>query len=194
MSDSKKYDKGKLRWDLLPLNLIEKVVEIYTFGAEKYGANTWQNLEDGYNRYKAAMFRHLMEFEKGNIYDDESKLEHLAHMVWNGIAMLYLSRPKDAPLHFKFECDNKTLEQLRRMLDEEKLISDNFSRYDVLVWDDNIGRRYMCSNRKDAYLYSYRTGGIIGKYQGEINNPREARGDERKVYYDSVNDYKERNV
>lgn len=90
-TDSKKYDQGKLRWDLLPLNLIEKIVEIYTFGAEKYGPNTWQNLEDGYNRYKAAMFRHLMEFEKGNVVDDESGREHLAHMVWNSIAMLYMS-------------------------------------------------------------------------------------------------------
>lgn len=95
MEESKKYDQGKLRWDLLPLNLIEKVVEIYTFGAEKYGANTWQNLEDGYNRYKAAMFRHLMEFEKGNVIDDESGKEHLAHMVWNSIAMLYMSDNTD---------------------------------------------------------------------------------------------------
>ncbi len=94
-TDSKKYDQGKLRWDLLPLNLIEKVVEIYTFGAEKYGANTWQNLKDGYNRYKAAMFRHLMEFEKGNVIDDESGKEHLAHMVWNSIAMLYMSDNTD---------------------------------------------------------------------------------------------------
>ena len=95
MEESKKYDQGKLRWDLLPLNLIEKVVEIYTFGAEKYGVNTWQNLEDGYNRYKAAMFRHLMEFEKGNVIDDESGREHLAHMVWNGIAMLHVSQIVD---------------------------------------------------------------------------------------------------
>lgn len=95
MDESKKYDQGKLRWDLLPLNLIEKVVEIYTFGAEKYGANTWQNLEDGYNRYKAAMFRHLMEFEKGSVIDDESGCHHLAHMCWNSIAMLYMSDNTD---------------------------------------------------------------------------------------------------
>lgn len=94
-TDSKKYDQGKLRWDLLPLNLIEKVVEIYTFGAEKYGPNTWQNLEDGYKRYKAAMFRHLMEFEKGNVIDDDSGKEHLAHMVWNAIALLHVSQIED---------------------------------------------------------------------------------------------------
>ena len=92
----KKDDEGKLRWDLLPLKEIEDIVKIYTFGAEKYGDNTWQNLKGGYNRYKAAMFRHLMEFEKGNINDEESGLNHLAHMAWNAIAMLYLSKPKES--------------------------------------------------------------------------------------------------
>lgn len=95
MSEGRKDDNGKLRWDLLPLNLIEKVVEVYTFGAQKYAPNSWQNLEDGYNRYKAAMFRHLMEFEKGNVIDDESGKEHLAHMVWNAIAMLCVSQMVD---------------------------------------------------------------------------------------------------
>lgn len=28
-----KYDNGKLRWDLLPLDQVEKIVEVYTFGA-----------------------------------------------------------------------------------------------------------------------------------------------------------------
>ena len=92
----KKDDEVKLRWDLLPLKEIEDIVKIYTFGAEKYGDNTWQNLKGGYNRYKAAMLRHLMEFEKGNVNDDESGYPHLAHMCWNAIAMLYLSsRKKD---------------------------------------------------------------------------------------------------
>ena len=96
MNEGKKYDEGKLRWDLLPLKEVEDIVKIYTFGAEKYGENTWQKVSNGYNRYKAAMFRHLMEFEKGNINDEESGLNHLAHMAWNAIAMLYLSKPKES--------------------------------------------------------------------------------------------------
>lgn len=98
--EGKKYDQGKLRWDLLPLNLIEKIVEIYTFGAEKYGANTWQNLEDGYNRYKAALFRHLMAHEKGEAIDTDSKLPHLAHVAWNAIALM----------HFGIEHPTETIE------------------------------------------------------------------------------------
>ena len=52
-----KLDAGKTRWDLLPLRTVEEIVKVYTFGAEKYGDNNWQNLPDGYDRYKAAMFR-----------------------------------------------------------------------------------------------------------------------------------------
>lgn len=50
--ESKKNDiiDNKLRWDLLPLDLIEKIVEVFSFGAKKYSPNTWQKLPDGYNR------------------------------------------------------------------------------------------------------------------------------------------------
>ena len=85
------YKDKKLRWDLLPLELIEEVVKVYTAGAEKYGENRWQNLPNAYQRYKAAMLRHLVEHEKGNIFDSETGSRHLAQMIWNGIAMLHAS-------------------------------------------------------------------------------------------------------
>lgn len=85
-----KLDAGKTRWDLLPLRTMEEIVKVYTFGAEKYGDNNWQNLPDGYDRYKAAMFRHLVASEKGGgQLDNESGLPHLAHMAWNAIALLH---------------------------------------------------------------------------------------------------------
>ena len=66
--EAKKNDfvDKKLRWDLLPLKEIEKIVKVYTAGSEKYGENTWQSLPNGYDRYKAALFRHLLEYEKGH--------------------------------------------------------------------------------------------------------------------------------
>lgn len=81
----------KLRWELLPLPLMEDIVKVYTFGAEKYSANSWQNLDDGYNRYKAALFRHIVAYEKGEVLDKESNLPHLAHAAWNALAILYFS-------------------------------------------------------------------------------------------------------
>ena len=62
---------GKPRWELLPLPLLEQIVNVYTFGAQKYAENSWQDLPDGFRRYKAAMIRHLVAFEKGEITDKE---------------------------------------------------------------------------------------------------------------------------
>ena len=94
IKESLKYDNEKLRWDLLPLEDIEDVVKVYTEGTKKYAPNSWQKLPDGYNRYKAAMFRHLLEYEKGNIIDEETGCKHLAQVVWNAIAMLHVSKNK----------------------------------------------------------------------------------------------------
>lgn len=79
----------KLRWDLLPLEEIEDIVEVYTAGAEKYSDNSWQHLKDGYNRYKAALLRHLAECDKGNFTDPDTGCKHLAQIAWNAISMLY---------------------------------------------------------------------------------------------------------
>lgn len=96
IAESKKNDRKdhKLRWELLPLPLLEEIVKIYTMGAEKYGENTWQNLPNGYERYKAALFRHIVAYEKGETTDKESNLLHLAHAAWNALAMLYCSLAK----------------------------------------------------------------------------------------------------
>lgn len=98
MIESKKNDRqdDKLRWDLLPLETLEEVVKVYHAGCKKYGANTWQNLDDGYNRYKGAMLRHLVAHEKGEVFDKEIECRHLAQVAWNAIAMLhcYLTQKK----------------------------------------------------------------------------------------------------
>ena len=79
-------------WELLPLKDIEDVVRVYTAGAKKYGPNRWQDLPDGYNRYKAAMFRHLLEHEKGNEIDKDTGCLHIAQVAWNAIALLHIVR------------------------------------------------------------------------------------------------------
>ena len=92
---------GKPMWELLPLPDVEDIVRVYTFGAKKYGPNTWRSLPDGMNRYKAALMRHLTSFDRGDEIDEESGLPALAHMAWNAIAMLSLwhdaNREQEAP-------------------------------------------------------------------------------------------------
>lgn len=75
----RKYDGGKDRWDLLPLGVVEDVVKVLTFGAQKYGPNNWQRVENGRERYYAALMRHLAAWRMGEAKDPETGLPHLAH-------------------------------------------------------------------------------------------------------------------
>ncbi len=54
-----KADDNKRRYDLLPLEAIDEVVKVLTFGAGKYGAENWRKIEHGKARYFAAALRHL---------------------------------------------------------------------------------------------------------------------------------------
>lgn len=76
-----KHDKEKDRWDLLPLDVIQWVVKVLTFGAAKYEPNNWQNVENGVERYFAALMRHLVAWRGGERLDQESKLPHLGHAM-----------------------------------------------------------------------------------------------------------------
>lgn len=89
--DAIKNDRkdNKLMWELLPLDVIEEAVRVYTFGAQKYAPNSWQNLPDGYNRYKAALLRHLTLIDQGEHFDKESGLLHASQVLWNAIALCY---------------------------------------------------------------------------------------------------------
>ena len=93
-TEARKNDRldDKLRWELLPLEDVEDIVRVYTAGAKKYGPDKWQNLPDGIRRYKAALLRHLVEFDKGNEIDEETGCRHLAAVAWNAIAMLHISK------------------------------------------------------------------------------------------------------
>ena len=99
MTEGKKNDRidGKVRMDLLPWPELEEVARVLTAGAKKYGANNWQGLEDGYERYKGAMLRHLTEVEKGIEIDADTGCRHIAQVACNALFML----------HFKLQEYNK---------------------------------------------------------------------------------------
>lgn len=89
-----KYDTGKLRWDLLPMECVEDVVKILSFGSTKYGDNNWQNVTPFEDRYFAALMRHLVAFRKGEKVDPESGLSHLAHAMCNVIFLSWNEKHK----------------------------------------------------------------------------------------------------
>ena len=86
-----KYDKGKLRWDLLPIQPIEEAVKVITYGANKYCDNNWKKVHNGIERYYAAALRHLFAWRKGEEIDEESNFKHLSHVITNIIFLMYLT-------------------------------------------------------------------------------------------------------
>ena len=54
----RKDDHGKPRPDLLPPRALLGVSAVLAHGAEKYGVDNWQKVENARARYTAALFRH----------------------------------------------------------------------------------------------------------------------------------------
>jgi len=86
--DDKKFDGGKLMWDLLMWNGVKEIVRILTFGAEKYGAYSWKEVEGSRERYYAALLRHITAWFMGEENDPESGCHHLAHAGCNLLFLL----------------------------------------------------------------------------------------------------------
>lgn len=88
MTNYKKHDAKKRRWRLLPYEVLQQVVDIFDFGAEKYGINNWKKCDD-WDRYFDAMMRHIMAWRLGEINDKESGKHHLAHAICNAWFLIW---------------------------------------------------------------------------------------------------------
>ncbi len=86
MGEGRKWDKGKDRFDLIPPKSMQLLAKVLTLGANKYGANNWQNVEA--YRYVGALGRHLNAHRQGETIDPESGLPHLAHCLTNVVFLL----------------------------------------------------------------------------------------------------------
>lgn len=84
-----KLDTEKPKWELLPLDTVEDIVKVMTYGAKKYAPDNWK-LVTPKERYLAAAFRHIVEWKKGSTIDLESGLPHLAHALCSLMFLHYL--------------------------------------------------------------------------------------------------------
>lgn len=77
-----KFDSGKLRYNLVPPAAMKELAKVLTYGAKKYKANNWQEVDDT-ERYIDALYRHLEAWRAGEKVDEESGLSHLSHALTN---------------------------------------------------------------------------------------------------------------
>ncbi len=89
-----KDDQGKLRYDLLPFEAVDRVVEVLTYGVRKYPKpeNNWKvnSTKEDIRRYEAALLRHMSAHMQGHLKDEESGLLHMAHIATNALFILGL--------------------------------------------------------------------------------------------------------
>jgi len=82
-----KYDEGKLRFDLIPVEPLEELARVYTIGATKYDDRNWEKgLKWG--RVFAAMQRHGWKWWKGERLDKVDGQHHLASVAWCAFALM----------------------------------------------------------------------------------------------------------
>lgn len=75
-----KFDAAKVRVDLLPIEPMLQIANVFGFGAKKYFANSYRQGETVvWSRTYGSIQRHLMSFWSGEDLDQESGLPHLAH-------------------------------------------------------------------------------------------------------------------
>lgn len=91
------------RYGLIPPEALAEVARVYGYGASKYEEdNNWRR---GYSWSLSldALFRHVEAFRRGESYDPESGLHHLAHaefhlntlMVFDGVHLSETDMPSD---------------------------------------------------------------------------------------------------
>ena len=74
-----KFDNQKPQWSLVPSAAMEEIVDVLTYGANKYSPDNWKYVDNHDTRYFNAAMRHLWAWRQGEKDDSESHKSHLAH-------------------------------------------------------------------------------------------------------------------
>lgn len=82
-----RYNKGKLRYDLVPTDSMAEFVKVMTYGSIKYAERNWERGQKWSIPYASCM-RHLNAWFAGEETDPESGLPHLAHALCNVFFLL----------------------------------------------------------------------------------------------------------
>lgn len=97
MSEGRKDDKGKLRWQLLRkgcVHALEGVIRVLMYGAGKYGDDNWKSVADAERRYRDALDRHLADIDKGIEIDPDTGEDNWFHVATNALFVAELRAAK----------------------------------------------------------------------------------------------------
>lgn len=97
-----RFNTGKLRVGLIPWQFIEELTKVFTRGAVKYTAWNWTKSlnTDDHDAFVAdrqeSMLRHLLDVQKGELYDPEVvpgaehlRVTHYGAIAWNALVCMW---------------------------------------------------------------------------------------------------------
>ena len=89
-NDALRFNDGKVDLSLLPIEACREECKVWMKGEEKYGRFNWQKMwgDDTINVVMASLMRHAFAILDGEINDEESGLDHAAHIRCNAAMIL----------------------------------------------------------------------------------------------------------
>lgn len=92
--NSKRSEK-RLRYDLIPREVIDALADRFTIGAEKFGDDNWKS--GGYKFFtetKNHLQHHYLAYLAGDKEDEATYVDHLKAVLWNAGALLWWENHK----------------------------------------------------------------------------------------------------
>jgi len=78
-----KEKQSKIRPSLLPVEVVIEGTKAMEFGALKYGADQWKEVDMDARQFMDALERHLIALKQGEMHAQDSGVHHLGHIIAN---------------------------------------------------------------------------------------------------------------
>lgn len=85
-SKAKRYNAGKPKMSMVPLDVIREVAKVFTYGELKYDRDNWKNGFEWSSILDSAL-RHVTAWQSGEDIDLESGLNHISMAITNLIML-----------------------------------------------------------------------------------------------------------
>ena len=119
---------GKVEWDYIfdfP-TAVEALCRVMELGAVKYDYDNWKKGGKPDREYISALGRHISDFKKGNMFARDTGCLHIAHAMWNLMALIELNYPNvthDSELFAKMKEHWEQIKEEKRLATEKNLVS-----------------------------------------------------------------------
>jgi len=88
-----RYNEGKIKWSLVDWKSLEPMVRVLEMGAKKYAPYNWSKGMP-VTEVSESLLRHMFAYLDGELDDNESKIEHLGHVMCNCMFLIHIMREK----------------------------------------------------------------------------------------------------